>query len=365
MANLSGQSPLLQLRRCQREDTSAGFETRSSSAPIRRHLISRCVALVACVGLASQAIGSLHTAGAPRRISSPAFVGITGRASKDPLSSPRKLLVARKGWISEQREKRKKGEDWVHAARDKDASRHKRTMKNYRESPFTKDIDAWRGGARGAGKRSHFHLLDRYIRRIDSLVPEEMEHLVKWIGHKPNLETTTRSLKIQFVEDVKPGTIREDAVRALFAPLVPESVATGWKGPGGSEEVYVQFASNAECREARKAADNKEIQNFLAQPRYIHDDKMRKVLDNLGIGRTDEADEATELKARRSSFDSSDEAPEEWYKEEMDQVVAEGKADRTKLKDAIGAAEEAGSGRGGGGGSSSKKKKRTSFANRN
>ena len=47
----------------------------------------------------------------------------------------------------------------------------------------------------------HFHLLDRYIRRIDALLPEDMEDLVRPMSYKPNQEQTTRS-RCQMSSDV-------------------------------------------------------------------------------------------------------------------------------------------------------------------
>lgn len=137
-------------------------------------------------------------------------------------------------------------------------------------------------GTTGRGKQGHFHLLDRYIRRIDALLPEDMEDLVRPLSYKPNLEQTSRTIKITFPDElVLPGAITEDQVRA-FLPVEPEFVALGWNGTAGDAEVYVRFPSNEECQIARKTTTEL-LGPHVAQVRYGEDKKFRWVMEHLGL----------------------------------------------------------------------------------
>ena len=111
-------------------------------------------------------------------------------------------------------------------------------------------------------RRGHFHLLDRYIRRIDALLPEDMEDLVRPLSYKPNQEQTTRrwrehhaekhglatpnpcrTLKITFPDEfVKPEGLTEEEVRDFLYPLAAQYIALGWQGEGGRED-----SSHAAC----------------------------------------------------------------------------------------------------------------------
>ncbi|CAE8613058.1 unnamed protein product [Polarella glacialis] len=148
-------------------------------------------------------------------------------------------------------------------------------------SKFTEE-STWRGRT-GRGKKTHFHLLDRYIRRIDALLPEDMEDLVRPLSYKPNLEKTTRTVKITFKDEfVEPDSITEDEVRTFLAPEVPKYVALGWKSAEGDAEVYVQFETNEECQLVR-LHDNALLAGHIATVRYTVDNKFRRVMEDLGF----------------------------------------------------------------------------------
>lgn len=158
-----------------------------------------------------------------------------------------------------------------------------RQTREPKHSPFTED-STWRG-ATGRGKKTHFNFLDKYIRRIDALLPEEMEHLVRPLSYKPNQEQTSRTLKITFPESfVEPGNITEGDVRAFLQPLQPEHLALGWHGLDGqgNEEVYIRFGSNEDCQQGR-LLDNKMLGVHRAKVRYSVDNKFRRVCEDLGI----------------------------------------------------------------------------------
>lgn len=138
-------------------------------------------------------------------------------------------------------------------------------------------------GTTGGGKKNHFHLLDRYIRRIDSLVPEDMEDLVRPLSYKPNQEKTSRTLKITLDVEVDMAVnVTEDDVRAFLSPLVPTGIALCWTGSDGESEVYAQFATNEDCQAGRQL-DGKVLGSGPAQVRYSVDNKFRRVCEDLGL----------------------------------------------------------------------------------
>lgn len=122
------------------------------------------------------------------------------------------------------------------------------------DSEFT--MPSGHRGTSRRGKKGHFHLLDKYIRRIDALVPEDMEHLVRPLTFKPNQELTQQTLKLKFDQSVEQRQIEdvtEEEVREYFAPLKPVGVATNWISEmDGTTEIFVHFETNEETREARK-----------------------------------------------------------------------------------------------------------------
>lgn len=162
-------------------------------------------------------------------------------------------------------------------------------------------------GTTGRGKKDHFHLLDRYIRRIDAVLPEHMEHLVRPLGYRPNQEYSTRTLKLtlqprtdshsteatpltedsdsteQFHKEDLDSTdepagsnITVEDVHQFFSPIVPEDVVLGWTGHDGETEIYAYFLTNEDCREAR----NKDAQHLCGIPvkaRYSIDLKWEKI----------------------------------------------------------------------------------------
>ncbi|CAK9082795.1 unnamed protein product [Durusdinium trenchii] len=175
-------------------------------------------------------------------------------------------------------------------------------------SPFCTTMKQWRGQT-GRGKKGHFHLLDRYIRRIDALLPEDMEDLVRPMSYKPNQEKTTRSVKITFPDDlVDPGEITEDEVKAFLAPVgsAPSSIALGWKDDRGNAEVFVLFEDNDACRVARQTLDGQKIGGRHAQVRFTVDNKFRRVMEDLGFWEKDsgQLDQLEQPVEQQTPFDS-------------------------------------------------------------
>eukprot|EP00435_Cladocopium_sp_Y103_P055276 s895_g18.t1 len=165
------------------------------------------------------------------------------------------------------------------APRRRNGSRKPRKPKKF--SPFCTKATQWRGQT-GRGKKGHFHLLDRYIRRIDALLPEDMEDLVRPMSYKPNQEQTTRSIKITFPDAmVAPADISEEEVRSFLAPTMPRSIALGWTSEEGNAEVFVLFEDNEDCRTARQL-DGQRLGSFYAQVRFTVDNKFRRVMEDLG-----------------------------------------------------------------------------------
>lgn len=137
------------------------------------------------------------------------------------------------------------------------------------------------------GKKGHFHLLDRYIRRIDSLVPEEMEDLVRPLSYRPNQQRTVQTLKLTLEEvDVQTApNVTEDEVRKFFSPLNPSGIVLGWYSPRGEPEIYVQFDTNADCQEGRQR-DSELLGGVRALVRYSEDRKFDRVREDLERGWT-------------------------------------------------------------------------------
>merc|ERR1711941_67148 len=133
-----------------------------------------------------------------------------------------------------------------------------RAIRLGKNNPFVQ-VSVDRGRVR-RGKKDHFHLLDRYIRRVDALVPENMEHLVRPLGYIANLATTARHVRITFdesemrhsasrSENLTASALCEESVRAFVAPAVPVDVLiVSPDGSDGSAEVFVKFATNEETQ---------------------------------------------------------------------------------------------------------------------
>jgi len=154
------------------------------------------------------------------------------------------------------------------------------TRRSAEKSIFTAPSD--HRGTSGRGKKNHFHLLDRYIRRIDALLPEDMEDLVRPLSYKPNQEKTSRTLKLVVDPDVDVKAVKEDDVRALFVPEDPVGVILGHQGPAGEAEIYVHFESNSECQAGRKR-DGALLGGAPVTIRYSVDDKWRRVCEDAGV----------------------------------------------------------------------------------
>jgi len=94
-------------------------------------------------------------------------------------------------------------------------------------------------GTNKVGKRDHFILMDRYVQRIDALVPEDMEHLVKPLSWRPPQQYTSRTLKLTLSNEVEGGAekVTEADVREFMVPLEPAAVAIGWRGLNSEVEV--------------------------------------------------------------------------------------------------------------------------------
>lgn len=139
-------------------------------------------------------------------------------------------------------------------------------------------------GTTGRGKKTHFHLLDRYIRRIDAVMPENMEHLVRSLKYRPNQEQTTRTLKLSLIdEDADDSNLTVDDVEEFLSPIQPEGVVLGWRGPEGFPEIYAYFGTNEECREARQL-DGQRLGNWEVKVRFSDDQKWERVLRRQAEG---------------------------------------------------------------------------------
>jgi len=133
-----------------------------------------------------------------------------------------------------------------------------------------------RGSVKAKGKKAHFHLLDRFIRRIDDLMPEEMEHLVTPLNSNMNLETTSRTLKLTFPDDSRTLDVTEEDVYEFFHPLEPVGVLTGLVGMTGEAQVLVHFSTNEMCQAGRKL-DGKSLGLTSVDVRYSDDRKWEKL----------------------------------------------------------------------------------------
>mmetsp|Transcript_41931 Transcript_41931/g.115643 ORF Transcript_41931/g.115643 Transcript_41931/m.115643 type:complete len:472 (-) Transcript_41931:169-1584(-) len=167
----------------------------------------------------------------------------------------------------------------------KDILKHKVEKKR---EPWIYEQPSTHRGTTKRGKKGHFHLLDRYIRRIDALVPEDMEDLVRPLSYNPNLEQTTKSLKVTFDDAVSSEEFSEDDIYDFFAPDVPVSVAIFLPNTNGTvrqdqAEAYAHFADNEACRSARRH-DGERLAGFVATVRYTVDAKWDRVLEKLGRG---------------------------------------------------------------------------------
>jgi len=142
---------------------------------------------------------------------------------------------------------------WAGNRKPSPAYLHRRKIEEQFDSPFIQP-SGHRGTSR-RGKKGHFALLDKYIRRVDALVPEEMEHLIKPLAWKPPGELSETTLKLTFEEDVD-GKLLEEVteqdVRRYFAPLEPQGVVMNFPNvETGAPQIFVNFETNEECREAR------------------------------------------------------------------------------------------------------------------
>lgn len=148
------------------------------------------------------------------------------------------------------------------------------------KSPFMRN-STHRGTTKN-GKKRHFTLLDRYIRRIDALLPEEMEDLVRPLGYSPDPEYSSKTIRIAFPELTNWPNVTEGDVRAFTAPLEPAAVALGWFSWAGYPEVYVHFETNEDCRAARQL-DGQDLNGLRASVTYSVDRKWKRVVENLRL----------------------------------------------------------------------------------
>jgi len=162
-------------------------------------------------------------------------------------------------------------------------------MRDRRHKWGKKGCDFWdKSTPRGTtfrGKKDHFLLLDRYVQRIDALVPEDMEHLVRPLSWVPP-QQWSRTLKLMLSEQVEGGAenVTEADVREFLAPLEPAFVEIGWWGHMGGMEVYVQFETAEECQEGR-LYDGRELGGAPIEIRFSDDAKFQKVQTRLAHNR--------------------------------------------------------------------------------
>jgi len=142
----------------------------------------------------------------------------------------------------------------------------------------------------GRGRQNHFHLLDRYIRRIDSLVPEDMEDLVRPLRWRPDLASTTRSINLNFpFAKGELENLTEDKIRAFCAPVEPAWIIweknNTWKerGEWTGTQVYLRFHSNEEAQEVWNNTAGHELCGQQAMVKYLWDDKFRFIAEIAGL----------------------------------------------------------------------------------
>mmetsp|Transcript_11776 Transcript_11776/g.26274 ORF Transcript_11776/g.26274 Transcript_11776/m.26274 type:complete len:234 (+) Transcript_11776:114-815(+) len=147
-----------------------------------------------------------------------------------------------------------------------------RTLLNARgKSPFLEGSTP-RGTISGRGKRNHFQLLDRYIRRVDALVPEEMEHLVQPLTVEMDKAAETQVLKITFkrVTTTKPVPldVSEEDVMEFFGAEQPVGISIS------RNAIYVRFDSKEACRTARVKGSQtgKRLADSRIRMQYFRDD---------------------------------------------------------------------------------------------
>jgi len=141
---------------------------------------------------------------------------------------------------------------------------------------------ASRGSVKGRGKKGHFLMLDRFIRRIDDLMPEEMENMVMPLNSYPNLETTSHTLKISFPAGVNVSHVTEDDVRSFFRPLEPVGVITGWHAITGETQAYAHFETNEETQQARQK-DGQTLASIAVDIKYSDDGKWEKLQEKPSL----------------------------------------------------------------------------------
>lgn len=179
-------------------------------------------------------------------------------------------------------------------------------------------------GTTGRGKKNHFHLLDRYIRRIDAAVPEDMEHLVRPLSYKPNMELSTHTLKITFDElgTITEDLFTEDDVLTFFEPDAPLQVAIFCpNGTGTQAEVYAHFAHNDLAQSARRHSGEL-LAGLNATVRYTVDDKWDRVLWKLDGGGVE--DEETVEAFESAALGTDEDKPVEMVAEGKDAQQSEG-----------------------------------------
>mmetsp|Transcript_69298 Transcript_69298/g.122664 ORF Transcript_69298/g.122664 Transcript_69298/m.122664 type:complete len:350 (-) Transcript_69298:40-1089(-) len=153
------------------------------------------------------------------------------------------------------------------------------------KDPFTRKSP--RKGTSGRGAKQHFHLLDRYIRRIDSLVPEDMEDLVRPLNWAPNLNTTS-TIKLNFpLAEGDLVNLTEDKVRAFCAPVEPAWICweqnLTWIREKVGTQVYLRFNSPEEAKEVWEGTAGKELCGERAMVKLFLDDKFREIAEKQGL----------------------------------------------------------------------------------
>merc|ERR1711879_290137 len=97
---------------------------------------------------------------------------------------------------------------------------------------------------------------------------EDMEDLVQPLSYKPNMETTTKTLKITVASNVT--DVAEEDIRELLAPDVPLQVALWRTWRSGEVEFYAHFETNAEAVSARQR-DGALVNGVRTKIRYTVD----------------------------------------------------------------------------------------------
>mmetsp|Transcript_16790 Transcript_16790/g.43395 ORF Transcript_16790/g.43395 Transcript_16790/m.43395 type:complete len:348 (-) Transcript_16790:96-1139(-) len=185
----------------------------------------------------------------------------------------------------------------------------------------------------GRGKKGHFQLLDRYIRRIDALVPQDMENLVKPLSETavPSAESNTLVFKFMKSNDIA-RAITEEELIAFIAPVVPEGVLVGHCTLVDRIEAYAQFKSSDDAKAVRRL-DRRDLVHggeqietvirFAPAEEYDRIATLRPRLKELGYSTIFDTNEVARRIKLRSESPLQEKRDEVWLQRAQEQYGPE------------------------------------------